>query len=144
LAAYIAATVLATGFAFTLIWSLHLKTAAQLGISRAHDPGFLLSRPYIIGINLVCWTTFAALYYRGQRRNPLAPREAISTALLWLVLAMGIDLVFFVLIPTPISLTAHEFYIDYQPWITLTYGSVLGGHALYYFFYWVRGRNRPR
>ena len=131
--AYIVVTMLATAFAFTLIWALKLPTAAELGISRVHDPGFLLSRPYIVVINLLCWTIFAALSDRKRIGGPASLLEALRIGLLWLVSAMVLDLVFFVLIPTPISLTAHEFYLDYQPWITLTYGSILAGHLIYYF-----------
>jgi hypothetical protein len=132
LAAYIAVTILATAFAFTLIWVLKLPSAAELGVSRMHDPGFLLSEPYILAINFLCWTIFAILYDRRRRGGAVSLLEAVSIALLWLVSAMVIDFVFFVLIPTPLSLSAHEFYIDYQPWITLAYVSILTGHAISY------------
>ena len=131
--AYIVVTILATAFAFALIWVLKLPTSAELGISRVNDPGFLLSKPYIVVINLLCWTIFAALYDRKRIGGSVSLIEAICIALLWLVSAMVLDLVFFVMIQTPISLTAHEFYIDYQPWITLTYLSVPAGHLIYYF-----------
>jgi hypothetical protein len=132
LAAYIVVTILATAFAFTLIWALKLPTAAELGTSKMNDPGFLLSRPYIVVINLLCWTIFATLYDRKRRGGAVSLLEALSIALLWLVSAMVLDLVFFVIIQTPLSLTAHEFYIDYQPWITLAYVSILAGHMIYY------------
>jgi hypothetical protein len=132
LVAYIVVTILATAFAFTLIWALKLPTAAELGISRVYDPGFLMSRPYIVVINLLCWTIFAALYDRKRIGEPASRSEALRIGLLWLVSAMVLDLVFFVMIPTPISLSAHEFYIDYQPWITLTYVSILAGHMISY------------
>lgn len=126
-AAYLTVSILATAFVFGVIWVLDLPTAAQLGVSRMHDPGFLISEPYILGINLLCWPTFAALYYR---KRTVSTRVATSIALLWLVSAMLLDLVFFVVIKTPISLTAHEFYIENQPWITLAYVSILAGHVI--------------
>jgi hypothetical protein len=130
--AYIMVTILATAFAYMLIWVLKLPTAAELGVSRMNDPGFLLSRPYILAINLLCWTIFAILYDRKRRSGAVSLREALSIALLWLVSAMVLDLVFFVVIQTPVSLSAHEFYIDYQPWITLAYVSILAGHLISY------------
>jgi hypothetical protein len=132
LVAYIAVTILATALAFTLIWTLKLPTAGELGISKMNDPAFLMSRPYVLAINFLCWTIFAILYDRRRRGGAVSLLEAISIALLWLVSAMVIDFVFFVLIPTPLSLSAHEFYIDYQPWIALAYVSILTGHAISY------------
>src|SRR5262249_19611675 len=90
--AYVVVTILATAFAFTLIWVLNLPTSDELGISRAKDPGFLLSTPYILVINLLCWTAFAALYYR---KRPVSCVETTAFALLWPLSAMVIDLIFF-------------------------------------------------
>lgn len=132
LVAYLVVDILATALAFGLIWILKLPTAGELGISRVNDPGYLLSRPYIVVINLVCWISFATLYYRKRVGGPVSLLEALRIGLLWLVSAMVLDLVFFVLIPTPISLSAHEFYLDDQPWITLTYVSILAGHMIAY------------
>jgi len=122
--AYIVVNILATAFGFAVSLALGLSTNAQVG-SRVSDPGFQLTEPYILGINVLCWAAFAALYYR---KHQVSPAEAPSLALLWLISAMAFDLVLFVLIETPISLTPHEFYIEYQPWIGLTYLSILAGH----------------
>ena len=132
LVAYLVVTILATAFAFTLIWILKLPTAAELGVSRMNDPGFLMSEPYILAINLLCWTIFATLSNRKRIGGPASLLEALRIGLLWVVSAMVLDLVFFVMIQTPISLSAHEFYIDYQPWITLAYVSILAGHMISY------------
>ena len=127
--AYIVVNILATAFGFAVSLALGLSTNAELG-SRVSDPGFQLTEPYILGINVICWAVFAAIYYRNHQ---VSPAEALGIALLWLVLAMAFDLVLFVLIQTPISLTPREFYIEYQPWIALTYLSILAGHVTYPF-----------
>jgi hypothetical protein len=43
----------------------------------------------------------------------------------WLAVALPLDLVGWVLVKHPYSLTFHEFYIEYQPWISITYLIVL-------------------
>ena len=45
----------------------------------------------------------------------------MATGALWSGISIVIDLVGWVLIKHPWSLTFKEFYIDYQPWITLVY-----------------------
>jgi hypothetical protein len=130
-AAYLVIDLLATALTFTLIWMLKLPTAGELGISRVRDPGWLLSRPYVVLLNLVCWTFFAALDDRKRHRELVPFSETLRIALLWLISAMLLDLVFFVLIPTPVSLNAQEFYLDDEPWIALTYASILAGHLIY-------------
>jgi hypothetical protein len=130
LVAYMVVNILATALVFTLMWVLKLPSSAHLGISRVNDPSYQMSLPYILIINLLCWTGFAALSYRKRMGGSVSLLEALRIGLLWLVSAMVIDLVFFVLVPTPISLSAHEFYSDQQPWITLSYVSILAGHLI--------------
>lgn len=47
--------------------------------------------------------------------------EVVLTSLLWGTLTIIVDVVGWVIIKHPWSLTFKEFYIDYQPWITLIY-----------------------
>jgi hypothetical protein len=47
--------------------------------------------------------------------------ELVLTSLLWGTLTIIVDVVGWVIIKHPWSLTFKEFYIDYQPWITLIY-----------------------
>jgi hypothetical protein len=50
--------------------------------------------------------------------------ESLRLSFFWLVAAMIIDFVCFVLIKHAWSLTPHEFYVEYQPWISLIYFSI--------------------
>ena len=47
--------------------------------------------------------------------------EVVLTSLLWGTLTIIVDVVGWVIIKHPWSLTFKEFYIDYQLWITLIY-----------------------
>ena len=44
---------------------------------------------------------------------------------LWLIIAVIVDYVGFVLIKNPISLSPHDFYIGQFPWIYLIYLAIL-------------------
>jgi hypothetical protein len=93
------------------------------GVSPVKTPVFLATVPYHVLIMLIVWTLFAWIYFRKRRNsNPNAEKiETRNLALLWLILAMVVDCVGFVLIKHPYSLSAHAFYVDYQPWISLIY-----------------------
>jgi hypothetical protein len=93
------------------------------GTSPVKAPVFLATVPYHVLVMLIVWPIFAGIYFKkSQKRNPAQEkRETWRLAWLWLALAMLVDYVGFVLIKTPFSLTFHQFYVDYQPWISLIY-----------------------
>lgn len=121
-AAYIIVTILAA--ATTECYGLlnNLPPLAP-GVSPVKTPVFLATVPYHVVIMLIVWPIFAWIYFRKSRNNnPRAERaETWNLALAWLVLAMVVDFVGFVLIKHPYSLSAHAFYVDYQPWISFIY-----------------------
>ena len=47
--------------------------------------------------------------------------EALKLGAFWAVICILIDLVGWILIPHPWAMTFKEFYVEYQPWITLIY-----------------------
>ena len=53
--------------------------------------------------------------------------EALLTGLLWAGICIVFDVFGWVLIKHPWSLTFREFYIDYQPWLTLIYLAIFLG-----------------
>jgi hypothetical protein len=75
---------------------------------------------------LIVWPIFAWIYFKkpGQKNLALQSQETWQLSFLWLALAMIVDLVGFVLIKSPYSLTSHEFYVIYQPWISLIYVAI--------------------
>jgi len=123
--AYIIVTILAA--ATTECYGLISNLPPPLpGVSPVQTPVFLATVPYHVLIMLIVWTLFAWIYFRKRRNiNPGAEKtETLNLAILWLVLAMVVDCVGFVLIKHPYSLSAHAFYVDYQPWISLIYVAI--------------------
>jgi hypothetical protein len=58
--------------------------------------------------------------------NPSAGiKNALALGVFWLILAVIIDLIFFVLIKNPLSVDTKGFYIDQFPWIYITYAAIL-------------------
>lgn len=45
----------------------------------------------------------------------------LNLGIFWAVVTIVIDLIGWVLIPHVWAMTLKEFYVDYQPWITLIY-----------------------
>ena len=127
LAAYSAVTVLATALTLTYGWINHSPQPQDLGVGLLQAPAFVATVPYHVVIMLVVWPGFAWLYFRrgGQFAGRKDVRETLWLSLTWLGGAVLVDYVCFVLIRHPWSLTPHEFYIDYEPWIGLIYVAIL-------------------
>lgn len=119
--AYVLVTVLAA--ALTIAYgAIHRLPEVVQGRSILETPAFVATVPYHVLIMVLVWPVFAWLYFRKRILGPGSERrETLRLALLWLVLAMVVDFVGFVLIDNPWSLTPHEFYVIYQPWISLIY-----------------------
>jgi hypothetical protein len=75
-------------------------------------------------LNLVVWPFFAWLYLRGTPKDRRSS-EAWRLGIFWVVITLLVDLVGWVLVPHPWVMTIKEFYVDYQPWITLIYLIIL-------------------
>jgi hypothetical protein len=122
-AAYLVVTVLAA--ATTLIYAAvnHTFAADAAATSPVKAPSFAATVPYDVLIMLVTWPPFAWLYFRRSNRSATGSqvRETLLLSAYWTLAAVIVDFVGFVVIKNPWSLTPHQFYIDYQPWITLIY-----------------------
>ena len=125
LIAYIVVTVLASGLSITYATVNH-SPDPQPGQSMLQAPAFVATVPYHVLIMLLIWPLFAWLYFR--KRRPSDPqqerKQTMQLAILWLISAMVVDFVGFVLIKNAWSMTPHELYVEYQPWITLIYISI--------------------
>jgi heme/copper-type cytochrome/quinol oxidase subunit 2 len=121
-AAYVLVTILAA--ATTEIYgSISKLPPPAPGLSPVKAPVFLATVPYHVLIMLIVWTLFALIYFKKARSKNAAEEraETRNLAFAWLALAIIVDFVGFVLIKHPYSLSAHAFYVDYQPWISLIY-----------------------
>lgn len=119
--AYVSITIVATAVAILVDVLLHAPSAT----SGLHDLGFQLTVPYEPLMNLAIWMACAGLYFGKRTQQPHLYKEALALGILWLIIALPIDFMCFVVIPNPISLSAHDFYIGQFPWIYLTYLAVL-------------------
>ncbi len=124
--AYGVVTVLATATTVTYGIIYHSPQPEELGVSLLKAPSFVATVPYHVLIMLLVWPVFAWVYFkkRGQGNLDKEVRETLRLSFLWLAAAMIVDFVCFVLIKHPWSLTPHEFYVEYEPWISLIYISI--------------------
>ena len=81
--------------------------------------GYEMTKPWHPLYNIIFFTLFGLLYLRKVK--DLTFGKAMATGALWAGISIVIDLVGWVLIKHPWSLTFKQFYIEYQPWITLVY-----------------------
>ena len=115
-AAYVLVTL--TGVLHTVfnITVLHMKSMMD---SPGMGEGYERTKPWHPLYNIIIFPPFAYLYLAGLHTVPL--QTAVWTGLLWGTVTVVIDVIGWVLIKHPWSLTFKEFYVDYQPWITLIY-----------------------
>lgn len=123
--AYVAITIVATVFSIALEQAMHVPAGPPM-----ESPAYLLAERFFPLMNFLVWMPVAALYFKG--RGPIEnTREAKLLGAFWLVLAMVVDFVGFVLIKNPISLSPHDFYIGQFPWIYLIYVAVFASPWCY-------------
>lgn len=115
-AAYVLVTL--TGVLHTVfnITVLHMKSMVD---SPGMGEGYERTKPWHPLYNIIIFPPFAYLYLAGL--HTVTFQTAVWTGLLWGTVTIVIDVIGWVLIKHPWSLTFKEFYVDYQPWITLIY-----------------------
>jgi hypothetical protein len=131
--AYAVVTILATATSVLYGIVYHSPQPEELGVSLLKAPSFTATVPYHVLIMLLVWPAFAWLYFRKRqpRNQDGGLAESLRLSFFWLAAAMIVDLVCFVLIKHPFSLTPHEFYVEYQPWISLIYISIFLSPLIY-------------
>ena len=108
---------------------LHMKAMKE---SRGMGEGYEKTKPWHPLYNVVIFPIFAYLYLHGLEFVTLS--EVMATSLIWGTITVVFDLFGWVLIKHPWSLTFREFYIDYQPWITLIYITIYASPFIAYGF----------
>jgi len=121
--AYVVVNILATGISVVYSVVNHSPQPQDLGVGLLQAPAFVATVPYQVLIMYIVWPLFVWLYFRNRTINT---SEIKRLAWFWLVSAILADFVFFVLPKAIISadayaFTPYEFYVEYQPWITLIY-----------------------
>lgn len=88
------------------------------------------TKPWHPLYNLLVFPLFAGIYLNSL--SVLDYQSVLATSLLWGTLTIIIDLIGWVLIRHPWSLTFRQFYIEYQPWITLIYLAIYASPFIAY------------
>lgn len=122
------------GIAHTIfnILVLHMKSMKDgLGMGEGYEK----TKPWHPLYNIIIFPIFALLYLKDLPTVTLS--NVIATSLLWGTITIVFDLVGWVLIKHPWSMSFKEFYVDYQPWITLVYLTIYASPFMAYFI--IRG-----
>jgi len=99
----------------------HPPTPEELGVPVTQAPAYLMTLPYHPLLNLLIWPLFGWWYLSSLSPQVSRMREALRLGAYWTVITIVVDLLGWVLIPHIWRMTFKEFYVDYQPWITLIY-----------------------
>ena len=108
---------------------LHMKSMKE---SDGMGEGYERTKPWHPLYNIIIFPIFGYLYMNGLS-NPTI-NEALLTGFIWSFICIILDLVGWILIKHPWRLTFKEFYVDYQPWITLIYIAIFLGPIIGFYF----------
>ena len=113
---YVVVTWIGIGHTIFNILVLHMGSMAQ---GPGLGEGYEMTKPWHPLYNIILFTIFGLLYLR--KVEGLNLKKAMATGALWSGISIVIDLFGWVIIKHPWSLTFKQFYVEYQPWITLVY-----------------------
>lgn len=122
--AYWLATVLLVILTIILGTALGLSSARELGVPVGRSPAWLASFPYQPPVNLLVFLLFAWRYLRRAPRENLM-REALGLTLIWGAISAAGDLLFWIVIPSPMQLSINDFYYVYGPTVLAIYGCIV-------------------
>ena len=108
---------------------LHMKSMKE---GPGLGEGYEKTKPWHPLYNIIIFPIFGFLYMNGLA-NPTI-EEALITGTIWAGISIIFDLVGWVLIKHPLRLTFKQFYIEYQPWITLIYIAIFLGPVIGFLF----------
>ena len=111
------------------IKALHMKSMKE---SPGMGEGYEKTKPWHPLYNIIIFPIFGLIYMKGLTEPSI--NNALITGAFWAGIAIIGDLVGWVLIKHPWRLTFKEFYVDYQPWITLIYIAIFLGPIIGFIF----------
>lgn len=124
---YIAVTIVGILHTIFNIYVLKLGAMDNNGMGE----GYERTKPWHPLYNMILFSAAGFLYIKGLTSPTLA--EALITGGIWAAICIVFDVFGWVLIRHPWALTFKEFYIDYQPWITLIYIAIFAGPVIGYY-----------
>ena len=106
------------------IYVLNMKPMDDKSMGEVYEK----TKPWHPLYNIVLFSIFGFLYMNGLSNPNIY--EALTTGLIWSLICIVFDVFGWVIIKHPWSLSFKEFYVDYQPWITLIYLAIFLGPIL--------------
>lgn len=125
--AYLIVTLIGVLHTIFNITVLHMKSMKN---SPGMGEGYEKTKPWHPLYNIIIFPLFAYLYLHGLETVTLT--NVAATSLIWGTITIIVDLIGWVLVKHPWSLSFKEFYIDYQPWITLIYLTIYASPFIAY------------
>ena len=122
---YIIVTLIGVGHTIFNIVVLHMKSMKD---GPGMGEGYEKTKPWHPLYNIIMFTLFGYLYMHGL--EVISFSEALITGAIWAGICIVFDVFGWVIIKHPWSLSFKEFYVDYQPWITLIYLAIFFGPIL--------------
>ena len=110
------------------IYVRHMEPMSQEGMGEGYEK----TKPWHPFYNIILFSIFGYLYLNCLDAPSL--HEAIATGLLWTAICAAFDLFAWVVIRHPWSLTFRQFYVEYQPWLTLIYIAIFLGPVVGFLF----------
>ena len=92
--------------------------------------GYEKNKPWHPLYHIILFSLFGYLYLNGLPASSLG--QALLTGAVWAGICIVFDVFGWVIIRHPWSLSFREFYIDYQPYISLIYLAIFLGPAAGY------------
>ncbi len=135
--AYFAVTAIGVLHTFFNGKLLHMKGMEYKGQPMKEMESYAQTMPFHPLYNIVLFPTFAWLYLSGLKN--LSIFDALITGAVWGTITVLFDLIGWVLVPHPWRCTFKDFYIDYQPWITLIYIVIYCSPLIAYAIIWIMG-----
>lgn len=128
LVGYVIVTWIGIGHTIFNVKVLHMKSMKESeGLGEAYEK----TKPWHPLYNIIIFPIFGWIYMSGLNEATLT--TAAIAGLVWAIASIIIDLIGWVLIPHPLQLTFKQFYVEYQPWITLIYIAIFLGPVIGYF-----------
>ena len=123
---YIVVTLIGIRHTIFNIYVLHMSPMDDKGMGEGYEK----TKPWHPLYNIVLFSLFGWMYLQTLSAPTLT--DALLTGLIWAGICIVFDVFGWVLIKHPWSLSFREFYIDYQPWITLIYLAIFLGPVIAY------------
>lgn len=113
--AYIIVTLIGIGHTIFNIYVLKMPPMKKNSMGEGYEK----TKPFHPTYNIIIFPIFAAIYL--NRLDTPSLLDAAVTGLIWMWITIIFDLLAWVIIKHPWSLSFKGFYIDYQPWISIIY-----------------------